>query len=100
MPIRADAFFGLDGGRRVAGAAMAVQTGLATLFGDATLVQARGHGMQLALIRHRIRRAVQLGCDLASAAVVPGGISNRNYERAGFQLVYARIMVGRGRAGA
>jgi hypothetical protein len=94
-----EAFFGLDGGRRVAGAAMAVQSGLATLFGDATLVQGRGHGLQLALIRHRSRRAAQLGCDLASAAVVPGGISHRNYERAGFQLVYARIMVGRGRTG-
>jgi GNAT superfamily N-acetyltransferase len=93
-----EAFFGLHGGRRVAGAAMAVQSGLATLFGDATLVQGRGHGLQLALIRHRIRRASQLGCDLASASVVPGGISHRNYERAGFQLVYARVMVGRGKA--
>jgi GNAT superfamily N-acetyltransferase len=92
------AFFGLHGGERVAGAAMAVHAELATLFGDATLPSARGRGLQLALIRHRIRHAAQLGCDLASASVLPGSISHRNYERAGFQLIYARIMVSRARS--
>jgi hypothetical protein len=74
---------------------MDVHAGLATLFGDSTLVQARGHGLQLALIRHRLLRAAQLGCDLATASVVPGGVSHRNYERAGFELVYGRVMVSR-----
>jgi hypothetical protein len=90
-----DAFFGLRCGERVAGAAMAVHAELATLFGDATLLHARGLGLQLALIRERIRRAGHLRCDLASASVLPGSASHRNYERAGFQLVYARIMVSR-----
>jgi hypothetical protein len=36
-----------------------------------------------------------MGCDLASASVMPGSISHRNYERAGFQMLYARIMVAR-----
>jgi hypothetical protein len=89
------AFFGLRDTLRVAGAAMGVHAGLVTLFGDASLVHARGHGLQLALIRHRLRRAARLGCDLATASVVPGGISHRNYERAGFQLVYGRVMVSR-----
>jgi len=88
-----EAFFGSFGGARVSTAATGAEAGLATLFGDATLASARGHGLQLALIRHRLRRAAELGCDLASASVVPGGSSHRNYERAGFQLVYARIMV-------
>jgi GNAT superfamily N-acetyltransferase len=90
-----EAIFGLWDGTRAATAAMGIHAGLATLFGDATRVHARGHGLQLALIRHRLRRAAQLGCDLATASVVPGGISHRNYERADFQLVYARVMVSR-----
>lgn len=89
------AFFGIWNGSRCAGAAMDVHAGLTTLFGDATLVRGRGHGLQLALIQYRIKRAAQLGCDLATASVVPGGISHRNYERAGFQLIYARVMVSR-----
>ena len=90
-----ESFFALLHGSRAAAAAMDVHAGLATFFGDATLIRARGHGLQPALIRHRLRRAAQLGCDLATAAVVPGGVSHRNYERAGFQLVYGRVMVAR-----
>jgi GNAT superfamily N-acetyltransferase len=89
------AFFGLRDSSRCATAAMDVHAELATLFGDATLVDARGHGLQLALIHDRLRRAAQLGCDLATASVVPGGVSHRNYERAGFQLIYGRVMVSR-----
>jgi hypothetical protein len=87
------AFFGQHDGTRVATAAMAFDTGLATFCGASTLVHARGRGMQLVMIRHRLRIAAQRGCDIASASVVPGSASHRNYERAGFQLVYARIMV-------
>jgi len=90
-----EAFFGVLDGSRRATAAMDVHAGLATLFGDATLVHARARGLQLALIRHRLARAAELGCDLASAAVVPGSTSHRNYERAGFKLMYARVMVSR-----
>jgi GNAT superfamily N-acetyltransferase len=90
-----ETFFGFWDSAPGAGAAMDIHAGLATFFGDATLVQARGHGLQLALIRHRLQRAAQLECDLATASVVPGGTSHRNYERAGFQLVYGRVMLGR-----
>jgi hypothetical protein len=90
-----EAFFGLRDGSRDGAAAMGIHAGLATLFGDSTLVRARGHGLQLALIRHRLQKAAQLGCDLATASVVPGGISHRNYERAGFQFLYGRVMLGR-----
>jgi GNAT superfamily N-acetyltransferase len=88
-----EAFFGWLYSTPGAGAAMDVQAGLATFFGDATLVRARGRGLQHALIHHRLLRAAQLGCDLATATVVPGSISHRNYERAGFQLVYGRVML-------
>ncbi|MGP0073314.1 MAG: hypothetical protein ACLPWF_15455 [Bryobacteraceae bacterium] len=90
-----ESFFGLWDFSRAATAAMDVQAGMASLFGDATLVHARSRGLQLALIRHRLRRAAQLGCDLATASVLPGSVSHRNYERAGFQLVYARVMISR-----
>jgi GNAT superfamily N-acetyltransferase len=90
-----ETFFGFWDSAPGAGAAMDIHAGLATFFGDATLVPARGHGLQLALIRHRMQRAAQLGCDLATATVVPGGTSHRNYERAGFQLVYGRVMLSR-----
>jgi hypothetical protein len=90
-----EAFFGLSEASPAATGAMDVHAGLATFVGDATPVRARGRGLQLALIRHRLQRAAQLGCDLASASVLPGGSSNRNYQRAGFQLVYARIKVAR-----
>ncbi len=86
------AFFCSVEGSCYGGAAMEIHEGLATLYGDATIEAGRGRGLQLASIRHRMRLAAQNGCDLASASVVPGGISNRNYERAGFQLVYTRIM--------
>jgi hypothetical protein len=92
---RLHAFFGSWNASRCGGAAMDVHEGLATFFGDATLVHARGHGVQLALLRQRLQKAAELGCDLATASVVPGSISHRNYERAGFQLVYGRVMVSR-----
>lgn len=90
-----ESFFGRFDDSPCAAAAMDMHQGLATLFGDATLVGARSRGLQLALIRHRLERAAQLGCDLATASVLPGSASHRNYERAGFQLVYARIMFAR-----
>lgn len=89
------AWFGLAEGVHVATAAMAVHEHMATLFGDATLVRARRRGLQLALIRHRLKAAAALGCDLATASVLPGSVSHRNYEREGFRLVYARVMVSR-----
>ncbi len=93
MPSEFHAYFGLQDGMPASGSAMGVRDGLATLFGDATLVPGRGRGLQLASIHRRLQRAAQLGCDLASASVWPGTISHRNYERAGFQLVYLRIML-------
>ena len=56
-----ESFFGMLDGSRAGAAAMDVHAGLATLFGDSTLVRARGRGMQMALIRHRLRRAAGTG---------------------------------------
>lgn len=79
--------------RPVAGCAMAVHEGVAALFGDSTLPEARGKGIQQALIRTRLTYALAQGCDLAMASVLPGSSSHRNYERCGFQLAYMRLNV-------
>lgn len=74
-----------------AGAAMIVQNGVALLTGDSTIPSARGKGWQAALIGERLAAAQRQGCDLAMTAVLPGSGSHRNYERAGFQLIYMRV---------
>lgn len=74
-----------------AGGAMNVRGKLALLFADSTLEAYRGQGLHLALIRARLQHAAELGCDLATASTVPGSISQRNYERAGFRVVYTKL---------
>jgi len=55
------------------------------------VARGRGRGFQSALIAERLRQAARNGCDLAMASVLPGSLSHRNYERAGFQLIYMRV---------
>ena len=82
----------LAGGEQpVAGAAMGIRDGVALFYGDATLPLARRQGWQSAFIRCRLAAAQQQECDLAMACVLPGSGSHRNYERAGFQLIYMRV---------
>jgi hypothetical protein len=72
------------------GAALAVNGDIATLFADSTLTGSRGLGLQSALIRDRLRVAASLGCQFAMAATLAGSISQRNYERNGFQVAYTK----------
>jgi GNAT superfamily N-acetyltransferase len=74
-----------------AGAAMGVRSGIALLYGDATLRDARRKGWQTKLIQSRLLAAQRDGCDLAMVTVLPGSASHRNYERAGFHLIYMRV---------
>lgn len=80
-------------GRAVAAGAMAVRGGLATLFADSTVLGFRGAGLQRALIRERLRAAAEEGCDLATASTMPGSVSQRNYERNGFQVAYTKAIL-------
>jgi len=82
-------------GSAAAGAAMAVHEGVVWLFGDATIPAMRRRGLQNALIDVRVHAAAAAGCDLAAASVLPGSGSHRNYERAGFQLLYTLVNVRR-----
>ncbi|HXN45937.1 MAG TPA: GNAT family N-acetyltransferase [Bryobacteraceae bacterium] len=78
-------------GEAVAGGGMSIQDGVAYLFGDATVLAGRRRGAQWALIHARLADAAAAGCDLAMACVVPGSGSHRNYERAGFELLFMRV---------
>lgn len=86
-------FLALVDGEIAAGACVSADqadTELAELYGAATLQRFRGLGAQSALIAARLRWAAQQGCALATTSTQPGSVSQRNYERAGFQVVYSR----------
>lgn len=99
------AFFGADSSRAwsafnpqgvvQAGAGASYLSGTAMLYGDSTLPSFRGQGAQSALIAARLRMAVETGCNLAMACTLPGSVSQRNYERAGFHVVYTKPMLAR-----
>jgi len=78
-------------GEFAGGAASAHYRGLATLFADSTIARHRRSGIHSELISARLNEALAEGCDLATAATLPGSGSQRNYERLGFEVVYTRI---------
>jgi hypothetical protein len=80
-----------DSGQPAGGAAVAVYSGLATLFADSTIASHRRSGLHGELIAARLNEALAQGCDLATAATLPGSGSQRNYERMGFEVVYTRV---------
>jgi hypothetical protein len=80
-----------DDGQPYGGAAMIRHSRVAILFGDSTLPNARGRGVHKELIRRRILAAQAMDCDLATAMMIPGSISQRNYEKSGFELAYTRV---------
>lgn len=82
-------------GRIAGGGALAVCNGLALICGDGTLPEFRNRGVQAALLRARLERARAVGCDLAVICTQPGSRSQRNAERQGFQVVYARTLMTR-----
>lgn len=89
MPCAAGYLAWIDG-QAVGGGSMSVRNKVACLFGDATVPAFRGRGIHLAVIRERIRCALESGCDLIAAGTLPGSGSQRNYERSGFQVAYTK----------
>ena len=85
------AFIASVGASPAAGAAMSIREGLAFLFGDSTLTAFRARGLHRALIEARLAHGVAGQCDLAAATTLPGAISQRNYERCGFQVLYTKM---------
>jgi ribosomal protein S18 acetylase RimI-like enzyme len=60
------------------------------LFGDATLPEFRGRGIQRALIEARLANGLESGIDVAVVVTQGGSTSQRNYERAGFKVAYSK----------
>jgi GNAT superfamily N-acetyltransferase len=80
-------------GRIVGGGSLIIHGGLALIAGDGTLPAFRNQGVQSALLRARLDQARQAGCDLAVICTNPGSGSQRNSERQGFTVAYARTMM-------
>jgi ribosomal protein S18 acetylase RimI-like enzyme len=81
-------------GGAVAGAgAMRLQDGIAQLSGAATLPGHRRRGVQSALLAHRLAHAAAHGHELAVVTTQPGSKSQQNMHRAGFELLYSRLVL-------
>ena len=61
------------------------------LAGASTVPEGRRKGAQSALLHDRLIFARQNGCKLAMIGAAPGGQSQRNAQKNGFQIAYTRI---------
>jgi GNAT superfamily N-acetyltransferase len=84
-------FIGYVGDEPVGTGMLSMRGGVAMLSGDSTLPAWRGHGVQTAMLAHRLRYAQEAGCDLGVIEASPGGVSERNQQRAGFVVAYTRV---------
>ncbi len=75
-------------GRPLGCASLTVTGKVATLAAMSTLPDERGRGVQGAMIRHRLRLAGELGCELAASTTKPGSESERNLIRHGFEPLH------------
>ena len=91
-------FLALADGEVAGGGCVSEDQRLAEFYGAATLARFRKRGAQSVLIAARLKWAVQQGCDLATTSTQPGSSSQRNYERAGFRVVYTRTKVVRNKS--
>jgi ribosomal protein S18 acetylase RimI-like enzyme len=80
-------------GKPVGGASMRIDERLAQISGAGTLPEARGRGVQKALLQQRLDDARVAGCDLAVVTTAPGTRSQDNVMRRGFQLFYTRAIL-------
>lgn len=82
-------------GEDAGGASCRFAEGVAQLCGAATLPAHRRHGIQSALLAHRLAAAAAAGCDLAVVTTQPGSKSQQNVQRQGFSLLYTRAVLTR-----
>jgi hypothetical protein len=73
------------------GGTLVLRDGVAGLFGASTLSSFRKRGVQTALLRRRMARAAEAGCDLVVCLAQPGSTSQRNVVRHGFAVLYTRV---------
>ena len=63
------------------------------LCGAGTLAEFRGRGLQTALLRARMKAALEAGCEYAVVVTQGGTISQRNAERLGLRIAYSKVTV-------
>lgn len=84
-------------GRPVAGGSITIVEAdgfrTAIIAGASTMPEARRRGIQTALLAARMRHAVEQGATLMVIQSRPGSASERNMHRAGFRLIYSKIVV-------
>lgn len=80
-------------GEPAGGGAAALFEGIGTLGGASVLPQFRRRGIQAALIAARMKWLASQDCEWIVSVAHPGSASQRNMERFGFRLAYARMKV-------
>ena len=79
-------------GEPAAGASSAVFRGVLFVFGTATRPRFRRRGLQRAIVARAINDA-RGTADVLMATTEPGSVSQRNFERLGFQVMYSRAIL-------
>jgi GNAT superfamily N-acetyltransferase len=82
-------------GRPVATASLWVHDEIAFFLTDATLPAYRGRGLQQALIQRRLQDSVAEGARYATAGTGVNSLSQTNYLRQGFRVLYTKITMRR-----
>ncbi len=77
-------------GEPAGGGSVAVCNRVAAIFGQSTLPQFRGRGVQRAVLLASLEAGARAGCDVATIFTMPGTSSQRNAERQGFRVAYTR----------
>lgn len=77
----------------IGGGCLGFHDGVATLSGTSVLPAFRKHGGQSALIRARLERARERGCDVVTSSTLAGTASQANMERQGFRVLYPKVML-------
>jgi GNAT superfamily N-acetyltransferase len=90
---RHELYLALLGSEAIGGASLSWADGVAFVNGSGVRPSFRRRGAQGALIRTRLDRARELGCDLVCSTTLPGTASRRNMERHGFHVAYPKILM-------
>jgi hypothetical protein len=77
-------------GQAIATGSLNIQNGVALLAGASTVPEERRQGAQALLLAARLQYAAATGCEIAAMGALPGSESQRNAQRAGFQIAYTR----------
>lgn len=77
-------------GAAAGGGILIVHGDAAGVYGASVLPPFRRRGIQAALLAARLRAAKAAGCAFVATTTLPGSASQRNAQRAGFQLLYTK----------